>query len=202
MLCKMIRLVLAIAAVLLLYYIISMPRVVVAADIITIPYCKERSKLAIEIARAINSGFTLDTINLEFSTPPADEQEERDRQERVAELKGEIHTVMQEVSDPDLVGQKILERCAYRYGAQYRRTTVKEEGVRTDYCLHRTNVLRKLWDIVKDVGSKEEMLKLYPPTKISQVDAETLIDGILSAPDKGAWIEGQWKLCMGQEYSL
>lgn len=199
MLCKMIRLVLAVVAVLLLYYIISMPRTGMAADIITMPYCQERSKLAIEIARAIKEGFTLDTINLEFLTPPVDKQDEEERQERVAELKGEIYMVMQEVTDPDLVGQKILERCAYRYGAQYRRTTVQEEGVRTDYCLHRSNVLRKLWDIVKDVGSKEEMLRLYPPSKISQVDAEALIDDILNAPDKGIWMENQWKVCMGQK---
>ena len=174
------------------------------AEPITLPYCIERSKLAIDIAKTVQSGLTMDRINLEYAIPPSSEEEASNRQAWVAELKGEIVVLMQTVQDPDMVGQKVLENCAYAYG-KLRRTASSDGMVETDkytarYCLYRKEKLSVLYDVVKEAGSIEAMMEKYPPPPSveKEVAANIALD-ILESEDKGKWLKTEWLKCIGNQ---
>lgn len=126
------------------------------AEPITLPYCIERSKLAIDIAKTVQGGLTMDRINLEYAIPPTSEDEDRDRQAWVAELKGEIAVLMQTVQDPEMVGQTVLENCAYAYGKLRRTATVADEA----WCRNRMFDINRIAKFVSD-GAPVEQVKAF-----------------------------------------
>lgn len=165
------------------------------ADQVTLPYCIERGRLAIDIAKTVQGGLTMDRINLEYAIPPASEEEASNRQEWVAELKGEIVVLMQTVQDPEMVGQKVLERCAYAYG-KLRRTAAGQNS--KEYCWYRIKSLAGLFDVVKQVGSVEGMLKQFPPPDSLSVEAATgMVNDILDATDRDEYLKTEWLKCTG-----
>lgn len=174
------------------------------AEPITLPYCQNRAALALDIARTVQGGLSMDKINVEYLVPSQSTQEAADRKAWVSELFDEISTLMAAHSEPEMVAQKVMERCAYEYG-KLRRTASSDGLVDVDkytarYCLYRKEKMSILYDVVKEAGSIEAMMEKYPPPPSveKEVAANIALD-ILESEDKGKWLKTEWLKCIGNQ---
>ena len=80
-------------------------------------YCEKRGFLAMEIARSIDSGLSLDNINLAWLTAPKTYQEKIDRQFWVFTLKQEVDELISKGVLTSRIKDRVQQACVDNSGA-------------------------------------------------------------------------------------
>lgn len=85
--------------------------------------CVSKGRLAASLVYAMSDGTNLDSINVNFQSPPRNSVEEFERDTYVASVKAEIVELLEGAAPPaqdkdfaGKIGVKVAERCAIEYG--------------------------------------------------------------------------------------
>ncbi len=170
----------------------------VAAPPPDMTYCHMRAAFAKDIARSVVDGFSLDSLVFAYLVPSQSVAEAADRQAWEKEFKDEIAELIGMHYDVDTIANRVLEKCAYSYGKTKRTANVPLPDELKEYCWYRGETLSDLWDVVKEVGSVEQMLlKFPPPPGLPLADARKLVETILESETKKQYLDTEWLKCTG-----
>lgn len=173
--------------------------------------CMEKARIAVQVARALDQGFSLDAIH--FTYPNAKSPQEVAAADGViAEIKAAVakHYAALDGKDqrPDRAAQAYLEECAYNYGKLRRTDTASSQSIADEQArIDRCNTLLEDERYIKwlhEHGQSFEAMRMRATRSSEMLGAERfdkvmkLIDAAESSGDVPAWYDGKHVTCMGE----
>lgn len=164
----------------------------------SIIYCIEIGRLARDIAHSIEDGLAPENINFAFPNARPDEIDEANAW--AENLKLDVVKTMSGDVGADLAAQKIMEDCAFKYGAQFKRTGSADSQSRQQFCWAQISTYKRLYSAIKAEGT-EAIIAKHPPGDegIAMDRALALGAEIEDDADAQAWLQSKWDECMSEQ---